>query len=144
MGPDGVDWVSETAQVSRQSRDFIQSSDGIKGCDHLALTDFMGDHNDFCAGLTGIELNNRLDGNACVAETATHLADHAGSIFRVEPHIVALPDVSAVRQNARSPAACGQQRVHWPLIATGLADAGDVEDVGHNTDAVGPAPAPGP
>ena len=114
MGPDGVDWVSETAQVSRQSRDFIQSSDGIKGCDHLALTDFMGDHNDFRAGLTGIELNNRLDGNARVSETATHLADHAGSIFRVEPHIVALPDVSAVRQNARSPAACRQQRVHWP------------------------------
>ena len=77
MGLDGVDWVSETAQVSRQSRNFIQSSDGIKGCDHLALTDFMGDHNDFCAGLTGIELNDRLDG--CLLYTSPSPRDEQSS-----------------------------------------------------------------
>ena len=58
MDLNGSALFSKAAQVCRQSRHFIKGRDGIEGCDHLALTDFMGDHNDLCTGLTGIELND--------------------------------------------------------------------------------------
>ena len=116
-----------------QPGDFRQCSDGIQCSHHLALGHFMGDHHDLSAGCTGIELNDRLDRNAPIAETAAHLADHTRGIFGVQPHIVPLADGAAVRQHAGSPAPRRQQRVDAAIVATGLADPGDVQDVCHHS-----------
>ena len=93
----------------------------------------MGDHHDLGAGRTGIELNDRLNRHAPIAETAAHLADHTRGIFGVQPHVVALADGAAVRQHAGAPASCRQQRVDAAVVAAGLTDPGDVEDVGHHS-----------
>ena len=80
--------------MSSQARHLRQSLDGVQGFIHLALAHFMGDHNDLGAGVAGIELHDRLDRHVAFAEAATHLADHAGGVFCLETHIVALANVA--------------------------------------------------
>ena len=51
-------WRLKAAEMGGKSFDLSHRGDCSKGILHLALTYFMGNHNDFCAGIGGIELND--------------------------------------------------------------------------------------
>lgn len=54
----GCGWRLKAAEMGGKSFDLSHRGDCSKGILHLALTDFMGNHNDFGAGIGGIELND--------------------------------------------------------------------------------------
>ena len=51
-------WLLKAAEMGGKSFDLSHRGDCSQGILHLALTYFMGNHNDFCAGIGGIELND--------------------------------------------------------------------------------------
>ena len=63
--------------MSGQGSHFRQSRDGLEGVLHGAIAHLMGNDNDFCTLVAGVELDDGLNRDALLAKTAADATDYA-------------------------------------------------------------------
>ena len=87
----------KAAEMGIQVQNPGQCINGLERCTHLTIANNVCNHNDLSSSITGFELNDRLNRDIVVPETAADSADHAWCIFCLETHIIALTRLLRVR-----------------------------------------------